>query len=143
MRATGTGFGLTLAVVTGLAGGCGKNSDRPAYREVEGRITAINRETEEVSMTTFNEKKGKYMTLTGRLAPDAEIFIDGQTARFEDIRVDDRVRVAGQVEDHDGERRLVANRVAVTRLASDEIDAATQPGEDADQADGESEPDGG
>lgn len=130
------GLAGMAVVLAGLLNGCGKDSDRPEYREVSGRIVAIDRESEEVSMSYFNKKRGETRTLKGRLAPEAEILIDGATARLEDLRVDDRVRVTGRVEDHNGEPRVVATRVRVMRQEQpeDEDETTTRPEESEEES---------
>jgi hypothetical protein len=116
-------FWATLAA--GLAGGCGQDSERPQYRETPvGRVTAIDKDTGIVSMTYVSDKHGKDVALSGRLAPGAEIVIDGVTARLEDVRVGDRVKVAGRVEKKDGEQQLVALKVEIMRRGGD---ASTRP----------------
>lgn len=124
MRMLGTS--ALLAVLVGTMSGCGGDSDRPKYREVTGKITAIDPETGVVSMD-YNDKHGDLETLSGRLAPNAEIMIDGVTALKEDLKVGDSVTVTGRVEQYDDDRQLVATRVSVTRPDSTSSEATPSP----------------
>jgi hypothetical protein len=132
--------GLTLGLV--IWPGCGKDSDRPKYREIEGTITSIDPDTDEVSMSFMPPKGTEPIILTGRLAPDAEIFIDGVTARLEDLRVDDRVRVTGHQEGKDADRQLVAHKVHVRRQNASFDGGTTQPATAAADTPAEPESDG-
>ena len=80
-------------------------------------------------MWTYSEKKLKEVEIEGTLAPNAEILIDGKTAKLEDVRVDDRVRVTGFIEKDDGQKALIATKVEVTRPspAADESGAESAP----------------
>jgi hypothetical protein len=126
MRTLSTiGLMASALFAAGLVGGCGKDSQPPEYSETpEGRVTAIDKSTGIVSMTYFSEKHQREVPLSGRLAPAAEIFINGKTARLEDVRVGDRVRVTGRVEKSEGERQLVATKIEITRR---EGDRSTKP----------------
>lgn len=118
--------GLLLVSFLGLAGGCSKESETPKYRELHGRVSGIDSASGIVRMMWFNPKQNKDIELAGKLAPDAEIIINGATARLEDVHVDDKVTVTGREEKRDGERQLVATRVEVTRAAT--LPATTGPG---------------
>ncbi len=121
------GLSVLVGVAGAVAGGCGKDSNRQKYREITGRITSIDMDTGVVSVTFWNKKHRREMTLGGRLAPDAEILVDGVTAQLEDLRVDDRVTVTGREEKHNGSRQMVATRVDVARLEVLPPEAATRP----------------
>ena len=121
------GLSVALAVAAGSVVGCGNDSDRPKYREITGRITSIDLKTGVVSMSYHNPKHKREMPLSGRLAPDAEVFINGATARLQDLRVDDHVTVTGRRDKRDGEHPLIATRVHVTREERPSPGASTQP----------------
>lgn len=126
MRYT-AGLGMALLLAGLLAGGCRKEDDTPKYQVIEGRVKSINTQTQEVEMVWYNERKKQEITLQGKLAPDAEIMINGRTARPEDIMIDERVKVTGREEKRDGLRQLVAVKVEVVRAE----DAGTQPSSEA------------
>ena len=109
------------------AGGCRDRSETPKYRKLTGRVTLINLATGEVEMSTYIPKLKKEIPLKGKLAPDAEIIINGSTARLEDVRVDDQVSVEGRDEKHGEERQLVATKVTVTRGDSGSSAPASEP----------------
>jgi hypothetical protein len=129
MRRIKLGFILLTGALFIAPGGCREKEETPKYRNLPGRVTAINTSTGEVEMSTYIPKQRKEVTLKGKLAPDAEILIDGSTARFEDVHIDDRVDVEGRLEKHGGEPQLVATKVRVTRGNAGSSSApATAPG---------------
>jgi hypothetical protein len=125
MRYT-AGLGIAVLLAGLLAGGCRKEDDTPKYEVIEGRVKSIDTQTQQVSMVAYNERKKKEMTFEGKLAPDAEILINGRTARPEDIMIDEKVKVTGRAEKRDGLLQLIAVKVEVLR-AEDTV--STQPSE--------------
>jgi hypothetical protein len=116
------GLVLGAAFAVCLAGGCGEDSELPEYDQISGRVSNIDKASGEVAMSYHSEKHQKDMELRGRLAPEAEIFINGVTARLDDVQVGDQVRVLGRVEKRESERNWVALKVEIDRRAS-----ATKP----------------
>jgi hypothetical protein len=108
-------------------GGCGKDSEMPKYKEVEGRVSDINSKTSVVKMLWYNEDKQQEIELEGKLDPNADILINGVVAQLKDLRVGDRVKVVGRIEKSDGARTLFATKVDVTRPQTIEIIPTTQP----------------
>ena len=115
------------AVFLGLMGGCGKDSEMPKYKEVEGRVSSINLETSVVKMLWYSDKRQEEIELEGKLDPNADILINGVVAQLKDLRVDDRVKVIGRIEKSDGARTLFATQVNVTRPQTIEIIPTTKP----------------
>ncbi len=109
-------------VITLGVAGCRDRSDAPKARVLKGRVTQIDTASGVVTGSFWNEKQQDYMELKGKLAPDAEIMIDGRTATLDAVRIDDPVEVTGWEEKQGTERRLIASRVEVNRHA-----AGTQP----------------
>ena len=125
-------FGLSALLAVGGTAffGCGKDSDRPKYHVIEGRIISIDQETGVVSMSYYSDKHNREMKLEGRLAHDAEIWINGVvTAKKEDLSEGDRVTVMGREEEYNGDRRLVATRVDITRPEPPRPDPSSLPAE--------------
>lgn len=120
---------LSLSVLAAILGsaGCGKNDDAPKYHHIEGRVSGISPVSNEVKMMWYNEKEKKEVEITGTLAPDSEILINGHTARLEDVMLDDNVEVTGRVEKHNGERKLVAQKVKISRPETGLPATATDP----------------
>ena len=118
-------FGRIVVAAVGLwatvslvgAVGCGGNDNTPKHSSRKGRVTGIDTSTGVVRMMAYN-KDGEERPVVGTLASDAEILINGRTARLEDVQVDDPVEVAGRIERHDGETKLIALKVFVTRQES-------------------------
>jgi hypothetical protein len=114
-----------LAVLAGLAFvGCGDTDNTPKHSSRKGKVTSINPQTGEVRMMSYT-KEGKEREVVGTLGQDAEITINGRTARLEEVMVDDPVEVTGRIEKHDGEVKLIALKVFVTR--PDTSQPATEP----------------
>lgn len=120
---------VLLAAAGGLLVGCGKDSERPKYRPIEGRITAIDLDTGVVKMKWYNPKKKEEVEISGKLAPNAELLINGETARLQDLHVDDQVRVTGREDEREGIKQLVATQVEVTREEVRPVETSTQPGD--------------
>jgi hypothetical protein len=121
---------LLLLLFPGIVsvGACRDREEPVRYRgDLKGRVTAINLNTGEVEMSWFNVKQNREMPLKGKLAPDAEILINGSTARLEDVHTDDRVTVEGRVEKRNGEMQLVATKVRVERPEAASAPAGSQP----------------
>jgi hypothetical protein len=122
-------LGLSLFGIL-ILGGCGEDNETPKYRQLDGRVSKIDQATGTVEMNWYNDKMKKEVSITGKLAPDAEILINGMTARLEDVHVDDAVKVTGRIEKApSGERQVVATKVEVTRpeLTPSTHPAATKP----------------
>lgn len=129
MRLSRPALSILIWALFLAAGGCRDRSETPKYRKLTGRVTLINLSTGEVEMSTYIPKLKKEIPLKGKLAPDAEILIDGSTARLEDVRIDDQVAVEGRDEKHGEERQLVATKVVVTRSDAARSSApASEPG---------------
>jgi hypothetical protein len=111
--------------------GCSKRSDGPRHKSIEGKVTEIDTASDEVGMLWYNPKERREQHIRGTLATDAEILIDGRTAKLDDVLIDDVVSVTGRIEKHNGEPKLVAVKVHITRNnRTDSLDApppATQP----------------
>lgn len=122
---TAVNFALWTLLGGVLAIGCGQDSELPEYDQITGEVASIDKASGEVSMSYFSEKHRKNVEIRGRLAPEAEIFIDGVTARLDDVRIGDRVKVLGRVEKREGERNLVALKVEIDRR---EPTTASSPG---------------
>lgn len=111
----------------GLWAGCSKDDDQPKVRTVPGRVAAVDPASGEVQMYYYNEKEKKEILVSGTLASNAEILINGRTARLEDVRVDDKMTVTGRIEKHDGERNLIAVKVEIDRPGEADSQPESQP----------------
>jgi hypothetical protein len=116
--------------------GCGKDRDTPQTRVLKGRVTRID-PSGEVEGEFYFEGMKDYRRISGRLSPTAEILINGETARLEDVKIDDVVQVTGYEEKRGGSERgpLIATRVEVTRPTA----GTTQPADAPPTAPAESE----
>lgn len=132
--------GLYLVVLSvfawGAISGCGKSSEEPQYDRVRGKVSSIHTDTGVVEMLWFSKKRGKEISLKGKLAPGAEILINGRTATLDEILVGDDVTVTGRSVKRDGDRELVATHVEVKRPESPTSGAATQPAATAPAGEG-------
>lgn len=108
------GVGL-LAATFLFAGGCRGKDEGVKHKNIEGKVTYIDAASDEVRMLWYNPKDKKDKEISGTLAPEAEILINGRTAKLSDVKIDDVVSVTGRIERHDGEPKLVAVKVLITR----------------------------
>ncbi|NLX13656.1 MAG: hypothetical protein GXY44_08395 [Phycisphaerales bacterium] len=118
-----------VAVACMLVGACSKDSDAPHYKPVEGRVVSIDKKSGLVTLALYDAKTHQEKILEGTLDPNAEIFIDGKTARPEDVFVNDLVRIDVLIEKHEGLPRYVAKKVEVLRGADASEVADSQPAE--------------
>jgi len=117
---------VLLALSIAMAGGCGKKPDKPKPFEIKGTVLDINQETGVVKFQYY--KNGERREREGKLAPDAEILVNGMTVAMGDVFVGEEVIVRGYVERVGGEPRIVAKTVIVTRDEKGEtIAPASQP----------------
>ncbi len=105
--------------------GCDDKSDAPKVRHLKGRVVRIDPDSQIVTGSFYIEQQQKELELSGKLAPNAEIMINGRTATLQDVRVDDVVEVTGWEEKHGGERKLIAQRVEITRSGPETQPAGT------------------
>ncbi len=118
---------LLALLAVGLSG-CGKREEEPKYRTLPGTVTQIDLKTGEVKGHFYVEKEHKEMDIPGKLAPNAEILIDGKTARLEDVEIGDKVKVTGYAKRIDGEPMMVAVKVEIDRGGADPASApASEP----------------
>lgn len=118
---------LAMLSVAGLIGitGCGGKDDQPEHKSIKGKVSRIDTSNGQVALMWYNPKDKAEREITGTLASDAEILINGKTARLEDVQIDDEVTVTGRREKHDGIPKLVAVKVDIRRPAASE--PASQP----------------
>lgn len=114
--------------------GCGQDDEKPNYHPIEGRIVSIDRQSGVVEIEFLN-KRNELDRRAGRLAPDAEILINGVVARPEDVFADEKVKVMCRIEERNGMPEFVATSVEVIR-----DEAPTSEPEDA--SNGETPEDG-
>lgn len=127
-------------LLAAMPSGCSRESEGPEYNEIEGTVSGIDGEGGAVRMRWYSPKRNETIELTGFLASDAEILIDGRTARLEDVQIEDRVVVVGRQEKVNGERRLVATRVEVRRHEAGASQPADPPPDAGAQPDAPEEP---
>lgn len=125
---------LAGAVAAGLIGGCKSDSDAPKHRKLEGRITKIDPDTGVLTGKFYIKKQQEEVELSGKLAPDAEILVNGMTATLQDLRIDDSVEVTGWEEKSGESRKFVAKTIVVNRPVT------TQPAGDSSTATAPADP---
>jgi len=75
-----------------LLGGCkSKDADKPI--RLHGVVEAMDLATGIVTMTWYNEKLGKEQTNGARIAENVRVFVDGQAAKPQDVKIGDVVDV--------------------------------------------------
>jgi hypothetical protein len=110
---------LTTLALVGIAG-CGGTDEAPEHKSIKGKVTRIDTSSGQVCLMWYNPKEKAEKEITGTLSSNAEICINGKTARLEDVMVDDEVTVTGFREKHDGVPRLVAVKVDIRRATASE-----------------------
>ena len=121
---------LTAALL--LTAGCGKDRSEHKYAIREGTALEIDAEGN-VSMEFVNDK-GIRMTGTGKVAADAEIWINGRQAAVSDVRPGDPIKVTLRIEGKKMNKTFIATKIEVEREEFESVGepAATQPAETTD-----------
>lgn len=111
-----------------LAGGCRKNKEESKAVTRDGVVTAINLDTGVVEMTVFSPKANQDIAISGTLAPDCEILVNGAVATREDVKIGDAVKVtARRIKKSDTEMSFTATKVEVNRPFAETVPSAAQP----------------
>jgi hypothetical protein len=123
--------GMTAIVAISTLAGCQNKPSAPKIHLLKGRVTKIDAASGVVTGMFWN-KQNKEMELSGKLAPDAEIMIDGRTATLADVEIGDELEVEGLEEKQGESSNLIAKKVRIRRSAGATQPAtATQPAEGA------------
>jgi len=117
------GLILTLAGASLLLSGCKQEQPKRKYIEpIEGTAVQINPETNQVAMEFVHPETGTAMTRKGLLTPTTRVEINGITARIEDVRVGDTVRVTGYLDGPRENRKFYVASISVRRAGNDWLD---------------------
>jgi hypothetical protein len=124
MRNGLTSVGLVLVVAAAtLVAGCTKDQPKRKYIEpIEGTALEINPETNEVSMEFVHPETGLAVTRKGFVTPTTKVDINGITARIEDVRKGDTVKVTGYQEGPRENRKFYVASISVRRAGNDWLD---------------------
>ena len=116
-------MGIVVALALLSVAGCGDKSDSSKHINAKGRVTGIDLTSGQVKMLWYRSKGD--LEISGTLAPNAEILINGRTVRLEDVQIGDSVEVIGRVENKNS---IVATQVHIKRVVATEPEAhSTQP----------------
>lgn len=127
---------ITAIAIVATISGCQNKPNAPKVHLLKGRVTKIDASSGVVTGMFWN-KQNKEMELSGKLAPDAEIMIDGRTASLSEVEIGDDVEVEGYEEKVGESSNLIAKKVRIRRSAT----GATQPTAPATQpAEGAAKP---
>jgi hypothetical protein len=116
---------VLLVLSAALLSGCRKEDKRRDF-EQKGTVLEVDQNTGVVEFQYYN-KDGERRQRKGKLAPDAEILINGVTAGMQDVKIGEDITVRGYIDRVGGEPRIVATTVIVTREEGITIDQATKP----------------
>jgi hypothetical protein len=116
---------IAMAAGFVLCGACGHKNAEPEHRIIEGVAESIDVGTNQVSMRWYNPKKQSEMLVSGTVTDTTEILINGRVARLEDIKVGEKVKVAGRIVKDSGSVQLVATLIEVTREGAGTATAPT------------------
>jgi hypothetical protein len=97
--------------------GCRQKVKERKYYAQSGTAKRIDADTGIVAMDWHNHKTNETTSLTGRLTPETEIFINGVSAGAQDVRLGDRVEVI-VYESPEYPGKYIVTRVAVEREES-------------------------
>jgi hypothetical protein len=118
--------GLVLIVAAaGFVGGCKQDQPKRKYIEpIEGTALEINPDTNEVSMEFVHPDTQVPIVRKGYVTPTTKVDINGITARIEDVRKGDTVRVTGYQEGPRENRKFYVASISVRRAGNDWLDTA-------------------
>lgn len=123
-----TGAAVALLLLSPLAStGCSEKDSARKHRQLEGTITNIDLDNAKVTLRFYSEKHKAETTVTGRVTPKTEVFINGQLSSLKDLREGERVSVVGWVQGRSADREVVAVKVTVERAETIRKDAASDP----------------
>jgi hypothetical protein len=114
---------IVVAVALLSVAGCGDKGDSSKHINAKGRVTGIDLASGQVKMLWYRPKGDR--EISGTLAPNAEILINGRTVRLEDVQIDDPVEVIGRVEN---KNNIVATQVHIKRAVATEPEAHSATG---------------
>jgi len=100
-----------------LIPGCRSKKPKKKYARREGTVQAIDLETRRVSIASYVKKLGKTIPITGALAPEAEIYIDGKLSDLSEVGIGDKVIVDG----YKYKGQITATRVEIIRKGVSKI----------------------
>jgi hypothetical protein len=126
------GLVLGFAAAALLIGGCKQDQPKRKYIEpIEGTALNINTETGEVSMEFVHPETNVTMRDQGYVNEKTQVQINGVTARIQDVRVGDTVRVTGYREGPREDRKIFVTSINVRRASNNWLDTdgggASQP----------------
>lgn len=120
---TSVGLVLTFAVAALASGGCKQDQPKRKYIEpIEGTALEINPETNEVSMEFVHPDTGIAVRRKGFVTPTTRVDINGITARIEDVRTGDTVKVTGYQEGPRDNRKFYVASISVRRAGNEWLD---------------------
>ena len=112
-----------------LPAGCREEETAPKHRTVEGIIERIDADNAQVTLRFYSDKRQVERMVTGTVTPETEIMINGVLSSLDELRIGERVTVAGRVQGHGGDQEVIAVKVVVERARTIRRQAAT-PGDD-------------
>lgn len=123
---------VAAVFLTALAfSGCGEEKPTRKYRTLEGIAESIDAAGGQVAMRWYHVKSQQWRVIKGQVTDETEVLVNGRSAKLEDVRSGDPVKVVGYQEGKGLNVRLVATKVLVTRE-----DLTTTPSPDAPPATG-------
>lgn len=105
---------LTALIAVGLAG-CSKESDQPQYITIQGNVTHVDQQSGTVEVEFYSEKHQEKRRRTGKLAPNAEVLVNGATTPVENIFVGELVNITARLERQGDDKQFIATKVEVIR----------------------------
>ena len=106
----------SMVVAAALAGSSCKE-DEPGFKTVtlSGTVERIDSASSRVEISYYSEKRGRHVTTEAILTPETEIFINGELARLEDVRIGERAEGEAIVTRENDRRIVTVRRVHIER----------------------------
>jgi hypothetical protein len=117
------GLILGFAAAALLSGGCKQDQPKRKYIEpTEGTALEIHTDTSEVSMEFVHPATGLAEVRKGYVNEKTQVQVNGVTARIEDVRTGDTVRVTGYQEGPREDRKFFVTSINVRRAGNNWLD---------------------
>ncbi len=116
------GLVLAAAALVMLVDGCKQDQPKRKYIELEGTALEINPDTGQVSMEFVHPETGTPVVRNGYVNERTQVQINGVTARVEDVRKGDPVKITGYQEGPRENRKFYVTTISVHRANHEWLD---------------------
>ena len=114
---------IIAALACGLSAGCSKRNHEPKVVSLKGIVERIDRQTKEVTVRFYSEKRDAELTQVVRVTDETEILINGVLATLADVKEGERAEGSIRATKSGDETIYTALRVRIKR--ADPLKAAS------------------